>query len=117
MAIWVPPGPSASYLTPLLPLTVVKSGVCSVSTESPKLVKVSSAGSLLVDVYIDCPSITICELNVFPISVLGVSLLSHTLRVILILSLAFTTTLLLIILFVNDDNTTGLPLSMFNFIY
>ena len=67
--------------------------------------------------YIDCPSITILELNVLPIWVFLVSLLNHTLRVISIVSPAGNITSSFIILSVNDANVLIPSSSIFSFIY
>ena len=67
--------------------------------------------------YIDCPSITILELNVLPIWVFLVSLLNHTLRVISIVSPAGNMISFFMMLSVNDDKVFTPSSSIFIFIY
>ena len=63
-----------------------------------------SVGLVLVLVYTACPSVTIFELNIFPIWVFGVLLLNHTLILISILCPADKVILFFIILFDKLDN-------------
>ncbi|UKI26954.1 MAG: hypothetical protein L6V91_09665 [Bacilli bacterium] len=67
----------------------------------------------MVLVYTACPSVTIFELNIFPIWVFGVLLLNHTLILISILCPADKVILFFIILFDKLDNVVTESLSIF----